>query len=72
MCSRLPSILLLFTFLLMINTFIEKCSCCDERILFIRGNHIKSDLDSSDLIPVADLSQNDLRILLEQIVENLP
>ena len=56
----------------MINTYIKKCSCCDERVLFIRGNNIKSDLDSSDLIPVADLSQNDLRILLKQISEHLP
>ena len=56
----------------MINTHIEKCSCCDERILSICGDNIKSDVDSSELIPVADLSQNDLRILLQQISDHLP
>jgi hypothetical protein len=55
----------------MSNTSIEKCQCCDSRILSVHGDCIKSDSVPSEMIPVADLSMNDLRILLQQISAHL-
>lgn len=42
------------------------------RVLSIHGNCIKSDAVPAELIPVADLSMNDLRNLLQQISDHLP
>ena len=55
----------------MIKTQIEKCHCCDSRILYIYGECIKSESVPAEMIPVADLSMNDLRILLNQISDQL-
>jgi hypothetical protein len=54
------------------NTQIKKCHCCDSRILYIHGECIRSDNVPAEMIPVADLSMNDLRILLDQISIHLP
>lgn len=54
------------------NTHIEKCACCEARILYIHGDCIWSDSVPSKMIPVADLSLSDLVILLNQISQHLP
>lgn len=51
----------------MIKTQIEKCPCCDSRILYIHGECIKSESVPNEMIPVADFSLNDLRYLATQI-----
>lgn len=51
----------------MIKTQIEKCHCCDSRILFIHGECIKSESVPHEMIPVADLSLHDLQHLAKQI-----
>ena len=53
------------------NTFIQKCACCETRILFIRGELVHGDFCSNQLIPVADLSLDDLTNLSKQISEIL-
>jgi hypothetical protein len=53
------------------NTFITKCPCCEDRILAIHGDRIKSSSVPSEMIPVADLTLCDLRILMQQISEHL-
>jgi hypothetical protein len=51
----------------MIKTQIEKCHCCDSRILYIHGECIKSESVPHELIPVADFSLHDLQHLAKQI-----
>jgi hypothetical protein len=53
------------------NTSISKCPCCNDRILAIHGDCIKSSSVPSELIPVADLTLCNLRILMQQISEHL-
>ena len=55
----------------MYSTQINKCHCCDSRILYIHGECIKSESVPAEMIPVADLSMNDLRLLLNQISDQL-
>ena len=53
------------------NTFVTQCPCCNDRILAIHGDRIRSSSVPSDMIPVADLTLCDLRILMQQISEHL-
>jgi len=53
------------------NTFIKKCDCCSNRILFIRGHLIYANCDSDAMIPVADLPIDDLKLLMSQITAQL-
>ena len=53
------------------NTLIQKCACCENRILFIRGELVHGDFSSNELTPVADLSLDDLTNLANQISEIL-
>ena len=49
------------------NTFIDKCECCETRVLFIKGELLRTDAPPESLIPVADLSRDNLITLFNQL-----
>ena len=55
----------------MADSHLEKCSCCDNCVLFVCSSLAHGDCDGRQMIPVADLSAQDLRCLATQIFAQL-
>lgn len=55
----------------MIRTQIQKCNCCETRVLFIHGSLLDDTDTPSEMVPVADLSISDLKTLLHQISKHV-
>ena len=62
-----PLLLLIFQ----MNTFVDKCECCENRVLFIKGELLHADAPPESLIPVADLSRDNLVTLFNQLSYHL-